>query len=436
MPDWGGWRSNLTKRSNVDPWKNRIIRHGEQAANQFLAHDLNARRHPAAQREALRGSLNAVGWVAPVIVSARTQKILDGHARVEEVLSRDENALVPFVEVDVSENEERTILAAFDPITGMATYDREALDALLREVDTGDAALQSLIADLAAQNELYLNGDEPGEPVDAEPQIDRAAELNRKWQVKPGDLWLIGDHRLLCGDSTRAEDVARVMGGANAKLMNTDPPYGDSWVQKARDMQKHGYGHSHAVLHGEIESDDKTGDELKAFLDAFLLAAKVAGDAPFPAYVWHGAKRMLFEQSLLDAGYHVHQPVIWVKPGFVIGRLHYHPRCEWALHGWLKGNGACPFYGERNQSDVWDVSRENDKIHPTQKPLKLFETPILNHTKAGEVVYEPFAGSGSQLVAAQNLNRKCYGIEISPDYCAVILERMTTAFPDLKITKD
>jgi len=427
------------KKQSTTPdwWKNRIVKYGEQAANQFLAHELNARRHPGKQRDALRGSLNAVGWVAPVIVSAKTGKILDGHARVEEALSQGEESPVPFVEVDVSENEERTILATFDPITGLATYEREALDALLREVDTGEAALQEMLSELAAREGLYLDeAGAMGDPSDAEPQIDRAAELNKKWKVKPGDLWLIGSHRLLCGDSTNAEDVARVMGGEKAKLMNTDPPYGDSWVQKARDMQKHGYGHSHAVLHGEIESDDKTGDELKAFLDAFLAAAKQAGDAPFPAYVWHRAKRMLFEQALMDAGYHVHQPVIWVKPGFVIGRLHYHPRCEWALHGWLKGNGICPFYGERNQSDVWDVSRENDKIHPTQKPLKLFETPILNHTKAGEVVYEPFAGSGSQLVAAQNLNRRCYGIEISPDYCAVILERMSQAFPDLEIKRD
>jgi len=140
----------LNDKSNV--WQNRIVRHSEQPANQFLAHDLNARRHPAAQRDALRGSLDSVGWVAPVIVSARTQKILDGHARIEEALSRNESALVPFIEVDVSENEERIILATFDPITGLATYDRESLDELLRGVDTGNAALQSLIEDLAAQN--------------------------------------------------------------------------------------------------------------------------------------------------------------------------------------------------------------------------------------------------------------------------------------------
>lgn len=276
--------------------------------------------------------------------------------------------------------------------------------------------------------------EEVGE-ADAEPQIDKAAELNKKWKVKSGDLWQIGVHRLLCGDSTKREDVERLMGGQKAVLMNTDPPYGDSWVKKAQDMQEHGYGHSHAVLHGSIENDDLDEGELFTFLRAFLDVAKVAGDAPMPTYVWHGAKRMLFEQALKDSGWFVHQPIVWVKPSFVIGRLHYHPRCEWALHGWRQGNGKCPFYGERNQSDVWDVDRENEKIHPTQKPIELFIRPIHNHTKTGEIVYEPFAGSGSQFVAAENTKRKCFGVELQEGYVATILERMATAFPDIEIKR-
>lgn len=141
------------KKEDAD-WRNRIITYGEQAADQFLAHDLNARRHPAAQRDALRGSLNSVGWVAPVIVSHRSGKLLDGHARIEEALSRDESALVPFVSVDVTEAEEAIILGTFDPITNLATYDREALDSLLREIETGESGLQQLLADLAAANGL------------------------------------------------------------------------------------------------------------------------------------------------------------------------------------------------------------------------------------------------------------------------------------------
>ena len=131
----------MAKRGKSDIWQNRIVEHGTAPANQFLAHELNARRHPGHQRDALRGSLNEVGWVAPVIVSAKTGKLLDGHARIEEALTRDENAEVPFVKIDVSENEERLILASFDPITTMARYDQETLTYLLNDINTDNQAL-------------------------------------------------------------------------------------------------------------------------------------------------------------------------------------------------------------------------------------------------------------------------------------------------------
>lgn len=137
-----------TKAKRID-WQNRIVSYGTMSANQFLAHDLNARRHPGAQREALIGSLNALGWIAPVLVSQRSGKLLDGHARIEEALTQDENAEVPYALVDLSEDEERLALATFDPIGAMATYEREALDALLREVQTDEVGLQQMLSDLA-----------------------------------------------------------------------------------------------------------------------------------------------------------------------------------------------------------------------------------------------------------------------------------------------
>jgi hypothetical protein len=259
--------------------------------------------------------------------------------------------------------------------------------------------------------------------VNTDTREDKTPEVPAEPISKVGDLWLCGVHRVLCGDSLNAEDVKILMNNEKAVLMATDPPYGDSWVQKAKDMNAQGYVHSSAVLYGTIESDDLSVTELKMFLDSFLECAKLAGDAPMPIYVWHGAKRMVFEQALIDAGYLVHQSVVWVKKSFVIGRLHYHPRCELALHGWLTGNGKCPFYGKRNQSDVWEINRENDKVHPTQKPVELFTIPILNHTKHGEIVYEPFAGSGTQLIAAEQTGRICYSMEIAPRYIDVILDR-------------
>lgn len=165
----------MAKAKQID-WQNRIVEYGQQPADQFLAHDLNARRHPNAQRDALRGSLNAVGWIAPVIVSQRSGKLLDGHARIEEALSRDELALVPFVLVDVTEAEEAIVLGTFDPITGMAIYDREALDTLLREIETNDAGLQNLLEDLAAKNGVITPDFDPV-GIEEQGRLDQKAKV-------------------------------------------------------------------------------------------------------------------------------------------------------------------------------------------------------------------------------------------------------------------
>lgn len=393
-------------------------------ADQFLAHELNARRHPGQQREALRGSLNAVGWIAPVIVSKRTGKLLDGHARIEEALTKDEAGLVPFVSVDVDEGEEALILGTFDPITNQATYDREALDGLLRQIETSESGLQQLLSDLAAREGLYLteDGGAPGEPADAEPQIDRAAELNEKWKVKPGDLWLIGEHRLLCGDSTKAEDVARVLGGARPNLMITDPPYGveydANWRNEADRANGKPYG-ARAV--GKVSNDDKA-DWTETWR---LFSGNVA-------YVWHaGRHAKTVQQSLEDAGFEVRNQIIWAKNNFATSRGHYHWQHEPCWYVFRKGETA-GWQGDHSQTTLWQIDKpmKSETGHSTQKPLECMERPIRNHE--GDI-FEPFAGSGTTLVASENQHRKCYAIELNPDYCAVILERMATAFPSLEI---
>lgn len=418
----------------LEAWSNRIVGQGAKPANQFLAHELNARRHPAKQREALRGSLNDLGFVAPVIESLRSGKVLDGHARIEEALSRDEEMLVPFVQVELTEDEEAKMLAVFDPITGLAEYDKEALDSLLRDVTTGEPALQQMLSDLAKSNGLYSGNDSasPGTD-DAEPETSRAEELKTKWKVERGQLWHVGDHRLLCGDSTKAEDVGRLLYGIEISLLATDPPYGANYVDKARDLHAKGYLHSKAAMEIEIENDELSGPALIDFLKSSIGNALDYAANKCALYLWYtsGRQREVI-RALDDLEIFIHQNVYWLKPGFVIGRCNYHHQIEPAIHGWPQGKRP-EFLGERNQSNVWRVERENDKIHPTQKPLELFTKPMVNHTHAGQIVYEPFAGSGTQLVAAQNCGRKCYAVEHEPLYVAIILERMKTAFPALEI---
>lgn len=418
----------------------KALEHKAGIVNQVLPlealapHPSNYRSHPESQLQKLSASIARFGQVRSVVVQQGAPGrylIVAGHGFLEaaqrEGLTEVRADVIP---ADWSPEQVAGYLIADNLTAQQAEDDLASLAQLLQEqvnagyhlesLGSSEEELNALLEELT-QASLGSQGREADDPSGGGDDFDTEQEVETRCKV--GDLWQLGRHRLLCGDSTKAEDVRRLMQGEKAVLMATDPPYGDSWVEKAKDMQAHGYVHSRAGLHGSIENDARTGDDLKGFLMAFLETAKLAGNAPMPFYVWHGAKRIIFEQALVDSGYFVHQPIVWVKPGFVIGRLHYHPRCEWALHGWRQGNGSCPFYGERNQSDVWEVARENDKIHPTQKPIALFAIPLENHTRPSEICYDPFAGSGTQVIAAERLERRCFAIELEPRYCDVILAR-------------
>jgi DNA modification methylase len=263
---------------------------------------------------------------------------------------------------------------------------------------------------------------------DAEPQIDRAEELNKVWQVKSGDLWQIGEHRLLCGSSADESDVLRLMGNNKACLMWTDPPYGVSYVGKTKNALT-------------IENDDAEG--LEGLLNAaFSNADKVlAGGAAI--YVAHpaGGLSVTFGVCFLAAGWRLHQTIIWVKDSMVLGHSDYHFRHEPIKFGYKKGEGrfgrgGSGWHGDHSQTSILEFDRpKRSEEHPTMKPVELVAYCVKNSSPQGGLLFEPFAGSGTTLVASQNLNRKCYAIEISENYCAVILERMKTAFPDLEIKR-
>lgn len=389
--------------TNKAAWQNRIIGQGEEAPDQLLANPRNWRVHPKAQQEALAAVLDRVGWVQNVIVNRRTGYVVDGHARVALAISRAELA-VPVVYVDLSPEEEALVLASLDPLASMAVTDEDMLRSLLGDV-VAEGALGSMFAGL-------IRKPRPG-ATDPDEIPEPPAPI-----TQPGDLWLLGDHRLLCGDSTRAEDVETVMGGA-ASMLWTDPPYGVNYVGKTKDAL-------------QISNDGTEG--LAALLVGAFTNAREHLEPGSPFYIAHpaGAQAVTFWLAAAEAGLQIHKGLVWVKDTMVLGHADYHYRHEPILYGWTPGEGrsgrgrheGSRWYGDHAQTTVFEIPRPKaSRDHPTSKPTALIEAHLANSSLPGAVIYEPFLGSGSTLIACERLGRRCYAIELEPRYVDVAVRR-------------
>ncbi len=264
--------------------------------------------------------------------------------------------------------------------------------------------------------EDWLKSD--AEPADAEPQMDKAAELNKIWKVKAGDLFAIGSHRLLCGDSTKAEDVARVMGGELGQMIFTDPPYGVGYNGGAKKRK-------------ELEGDH-IGTEIYA-QSLPLIASHV--DKQAPLYLWD-ADGHAAAAAAAAAGYCITAQIIWAKNNAqFVTSAHYKGKHEPCYYAHKKGQSA-RWLGPNNEVTLWEYNRANSNdFHPTQKPVELSLRAIKNSTETGQIVVDAFGGSGATMVSCENLGRKCRMLELDPLYCAVILQRMTDAFPGIEIRR-
>jgi DNA modification methylase len=253
--------------------------------------------------------------------------------------------------------------------------------------------------------------------------VDRAAELQQKWKVERGQVWRIGRHRLMCGDSTSAEDVKKLLDGVRIRLVWTDPPYGVSYGAKNEFLNAIARGN---CIQTPIENDQLTEPQVEALATAAL---KLACESAVPGggvYVASPAGTALpfFISAVKGSGYQFKHSLVWVKQQFVLGRCDYHYRHEIVLYGWKEG--AHYFVDNHTHDSVFEVDKPHKSdLHPTTKPTELIAPMIANSSKPGEVVYDCFAGSGSTLVAAESEARAGYGMELTPGYTAVILERLS-----------
>jgi DNA modification methylase len=388
--------------------RDRIVELRRVPVDELLPNPKNWRKHPTAQLEALRGLLVEVGFAGAALARQAADGslvLIDGHLRREALPGE----TIPVLITDLTEEEADKLLATYDPIGAMATRDDAALKSLLASLTATDPGLKALLEKLGKV------------PDGGKTDPDQVSEPIQDSGIERGDLFELGEHRLLCGDSTNADDVRRLMGAARASLMATDPPYLVDY-----DAQNHPQS-----WHNDQRTKDKGWDAYvdpksgQAFFEGFLrVACEVALTEKAAIYQWHASKRQaLVEAAWAATGLFVHQQIIWRKARPILTYSHYMWQHEPCFYGWREGKK--PPKPPANATTVWEIDQvgQQDGIHPTQKPIEIFAIPIRNHTKPGDVVYEPFCGSGSQIIAAEQLGRRCFAMELAPEYVAAAVKR-------------
>ncbi len=384
----------------------------------------------------LRHSLEKFGYVDLMVVNKRNMRVISGHQRYK-ILQAEGIETLTAILVDVDEIQEQAMNVTLNN-QEIAGYWTAALIPLLERL-RNEAADDYL--NLRLKNLRDAVGDMGVENMgDGKTLPDDIPEPPKETITKKGDLWILGDHRLLCGDSTSDEDVARIMNGEKASLFATDPPYCVDYTGANRPTG----GKDWSDVYHEVDIPDA-----KEFMKKFYSVGLKYVKEHTAFYLWHASKRRSMIDEVCDSlGILVHQQIIWVKPCALLTYSFYSWRHEPCLLMWIKGQK--PPYKPKDKSigsvwtvgflrtgdptkpeyynDVWELDWEGKKRnsglqHPTVKPTEVFAIPMRVHTSPGEVCYEPFCGSGSQIIAAERLNRRCFAMEIEPVFCDVAVRR-------------
>lgn len=364
----------------------------------------NARTHSAEQITKLRSSLREFGFVNPIIID-REFNIIAGHGRLMAAKEEGINE-VPCVFVDyLTDAQKKAYILADNRMAMDAGWDEELLKIEMEELQNLGYDLGYTGFDEKELEELFGIDDKEVKDDD----FDLTAALEKASFVERGDIWYVGKHKLMCGDATSSEDVSKLMEDKKANLILTDPPYNVAF--KSSDGLT-------------IQNDSMKNNDFYEFLFASFKNMAEHLENGGAAYIFHADTEGLnFRKAFIDAGFHLAGCCIWVKDSLVLGRSDYQWQHEPVLYGFMQ-NGKHPWYSDRKQTTIWNFDKpKKNSNHPTSKPLDLLAYPINNSTQANAIVIDTFGGSGSTLMACEQMNRICYTMELDEKYASVILRR-------------
>jgi site-specific DNA-methyltransferase (adenine-specific) len=353
--------------------------------------------------EKLKKSIENFGYVELIVVNKKNKNtVISGHQRLS-VLKHLGKTEVECVIVDLDDNEEKALNIAMNKVTGM--WDEHKLADLI--VDLQNADFNVDLTGFEAPEVEQLMSKVHNKDI-KEDDFDVDAELEKPTFSKSGDVWLLGRHRLICGDSTLPETYSVLMDGKKANLVVTDPPYNVNVEETA----------------GKIKNDNMADEDFYKFLFAAFVNMEQNMESDASIYVFHAdTQGYNFRKAFQDAGFYLSGCCIWKKNSLVLGRSPYQWQHEPCLFGWKKG-GKHQWYSDRKQTTIWEYDRpKSSKEHPTMKPVNLMAYPIKNSSMSNCIVLEPFCGSGSTLIACEETNRICYGIELDEKFVDVIVKR-------------
>ena len=370
--------------------------------SELIPYVRNARTHSEAQVAQIAASIREFGFLSPILV-AEDNTILAGHGRLAAAQKLGLKKVPCVKENHLTETQKRAYIIADNKLSLNAGWDNELLAVELSELEGADFNL-----DLLGFDEAELSSIFDADKDVSDDDFDVEKELEEPCFSKTGDMWTLGKHRVICGDATKLETYKTLLENTKVNLVVTDPPYNVNYEGSA----------------GKIKNDNMEDDKFYQFLfNSFVnMEQAMADDASI--YVFHADTEGLnFRKAFQDAGFYLSGCCIWKKPSLVLGRSPYQWQHEPCLYGWKK-KGKHKWYAGRKETSVWEFEKSKKNAdHPTMKPIALLAYPIKNSSMTNSLVLDPFAGSGSTLIACEQTGRICYAIELDEKYCDVIVKR-------------